>query len=91
MARHLVADHSFLGLRPGVVQRQGSRTPCFLSSALRIGFFSCFSFTVCVCACVFLCFASFPFERLPLLRPHGKIGEYDLSSFTYQPDRNAIG
>lgn len=55
----------------------------FLSSALHISLFCPTS--------LFFPFASFVFERLPLLRPHGKIGVYDLSSFTYQPDRKAIG
>lgn len=40
MARHLVADLWDLFLRPGVAQRQGSRTDAlFLSSALHISLF----------------------------------------------------
>lgn len=55
MARHLVADLSFLGLRPGVVQRQGSRTPCSYLQHYASAIFFLFFFS-CVCVCARLCF-----------------------------------
>lgn len=85
MTRHLVADLSFLVLRPGVAQRQGSQPYALvLSSALHI---SASSPTPLLALVLLLCL----FEMLPWLRPHGRIGEYDLSIFPYHPDRKVIG
>lgn len=75
MARHLVADLSFLGLRPGVVQRQGSRTPCsYLQHYASAFFLVSLLMYVCARACVSLFLLLFRSRGFPCCGRTGRSG-----------------
>lgn len=78
MTRHLVADLSFLVLRPGVAQRQGSQAPLsYLQHYTTASFLFYFFHLHFLHACLLLLC---PFEMLPWLRPTGRSGSTTLAS-----------